>query len=231
MKKVLVVEDEDAIREFIVINLERSGYFVTQAASGEEALDLYENEKNYDIAVLDVMLPEIDGFAVCKKIREDNKSIGIIILTAKSQEMDKVSGFMTGADDYITKPFSPSELIARVDALYRRVSSSDSAKDENIINSGPFALNLRNRTLSKNGTNIELTQVEFYIMKCFIENPDKALSREEILNRVWGEGYFSELKIVDVNIRRLRIKVEDDSSVPKYIQTLWGYGYKWEIYQ
>ena len=152
--------------------------------------------------------------------------IGIIMLTARSQEMDKVTGLMTGADDYVTKPFSPAELTARVDALMRR-SGGASEESSGEISQPPFLLNTRNRTLEKNGQRIKLTQVEYSIMRMFMENPGKALSREEILDMVWGRNYFGELKIVDVNIRRLRLKIEDNATNPVYITTVWGYGYKW----
>ena len=173
------------------------------------------------------MLPGIDGFEVCRRIRATNASIGIIMLTARSQEMDKVTGLMTGADDYVTKPFSPAELTARVDALMRR--SGGAAVEAGEINQPPFLLNTRNRTLEKNGQRIKLTQVEYAIMKMFMENPGKALSREEILDMVWGHDYFGELKIVDVNIRRLRLKIEDNATNPTYITTIWGFGYKWGL--
>lgn len=178
------------------------------------------------MALLDIMLPGIDGFEVCRRIRATNLRIGIIMLTARSQEMDKVTGLMTGADDYVTKPFSPAELTARVDALMRRSGVADEVADQ--IDQPPFLLNTRNRTLEKNGRRIKLTQMEYAIMKMFMENPGKALSREEILDLVWGRDYFGELKIVDVNIRRLRLKIEDNATNPTYITTVWGYGYKWE---
>ena len=178
------------------------------------------------MALLDIMLPGIDGFEVCRRIRATNLRIGIIMLTARSQEMDKVTGLMTGADDYVTKPFSPAELTARVDALMRRSGVADEVADQ--IDQPPFLLNTRNRTLEKNGRRIKLTQMEYAIMKMFMENPGKALSREEILDLVWGGDYFGELKIVDVNIRRLRLKIEDNATNPTYITTVWGYGYKWE---
>ena len=150
------------------------------------------------------------------------------MLSAKSQEMDKVGGLMIGADDYITKPFATTELIARVDAIYRRVSmTSEKAAPVTEIQSGPFLLNEKSRTLSKNGELIDLTQVEFQIMEYFIKNPNVALERNEILNKVWGDNYFGDVKIVDVNIRRLRIKIEDDPSNPRYLTTVWGFGYKW----
>ena len=226
MRKVLVLEDEDNIRSFVVINLKRAGYDTIEASSGEEALEKLKRNPDVKVALLDVMLPGIDGFEVCRRIRGNNSKIGIIMLTARSQEMDKVTGLMTGADDYVTKPFSPAELTARVDALYRR-SGGDAPADTGEISQPPFLLNTRNRTLEKNGVRIKLTQVEYSVMKLFMDNPGKALSREEILEAVWGRDYYGEVKIVDVNIRRLRLKVEDDPTSPAYITTVWGYGYKW----
>ncbi|MBQ2825245.1 MAG: response regulator transcription factor [Clostridia bacterium] len=232
MKKILVCEDEAAIRDFVVINLRRAGYDVVEADCGEAALQKYEEHKgDFDVAILDIMMPGIDGLQVCKELRNKNGSIGIIMLSARTQEMDKVTGLMLGADDYVTKPFSPSELTARVDSLYRRVALSEQKNENNFkeeLKSGIFSLNLRNRTLTKNGKVIELTQVEFQIMEYFISNPQMALDRTDILNHVWGEAYVGEEKIVDVNIRRLRMKVEDEPSNPKYIVTVWGLGYKWD---
>jgi len=231
MRKILVAEDEDAIREFVVINLQRSGYEVREACNGAEALALYEEDPTFDLALLDIMMPEVDGLAVCRELRKKSSSIGIIMLTAKSQEMDKVGGLMLGADDYIVKPFSPSELVARIDALHRRVSLAEARSDNKYkeeLQSGDFVLNLRNRTLSKKGKLIELTQVEFQIMEYFFTNLGAALDRTDILNHVWGEAYFGEEKIVDVNIRRLRMKVEEEPSAPQHIVTVWGLGYKWE---
>ena len=227
MKKVLVLEDESSIRSFIVINLRRAGYDVIEAETGEEALDKLKENPDTRVALLDIMLPDMDGFEVCRRIRAGNSKIGIIMLTARTQEMDKVTGFMTGADDYVTKPFSPAELTARIDALYRRIGGD--MMDDGEIQQPPFVLNTRKRTLEKNGQRIKLTQVEYAIMKMFMENPGKALSREEILKFVWGENYLGELKIVDVNIRRLRVKIEDEPTSPAFITTIWGYGYKWEF--
>ena len=227
MKKVLVLEDESSIRSFVVINLKRSGYEPIEAETGEEALERLKQNPDIKVALLDVMLPDIDGFEVCRRIRAGDSKIGIIMLTAKAQEMDKVTGLMTGADDYVTKPFSPAELTARIDALYRRTGGEETAEDEGELRHGPFRLNTRNRTLEKNGERIKLTQIEYSIIKLFMTNPGRALSREDILNAVWGRDYFGELKIVDVNIRRLRIKIEDNSTIPTYITTVWGYGYKW----
>ena len=226
MKKVLILEDEVSIRSFVVINLKRAGYEAIEAGTGQEALDRLKENPDIGVAILDIMLPDIDGFEVCRTIRATNKTIGIIMLTARTQEMDKVTGLMTGADDYVTKPFSPAELTARIDALYRRIGG-DGGNDGAEQRQGPFLLNTRNRTLEKNGKRIKLTQVEYAIMKLFMQNPGRALSREDILTSVWGRDFDGELKIVDVNIRRLRIKIEDDTANPTYITTVWGYGYKW----
>ena len=232
MKRILVVEDEDAIREFVVINLQRAGYDVVEANSGEAALQKYEeNHGEFDVAILDIMMPGIDGLTVCKELRKKSGNLGIIMLTAKTQEMDKVTGLMLGADDYVTKPFSPSELVARLDSLYRRVAIAEMREENNFqeeLVSGDFVLNLRNRALKKKGRMIELTQVEFQIMEYFFSNPGVALDRTNILTHVWGEAYYGEEKIVDVNIRRLRMKIEDEPSNPKHIVTVWGLGYKWE---
>ena len=232
MKKVLVAEDEESIREFIVINLTRSGYEVEQAENGAVALDLFsKNENSFDVAILDIMMPEVDGLTVCKELRKRSSDLGIIMLSAKTQEMDKVTGLLVGADDYVTKPFSPSELMARVDAVYRRVEmtrgfrKNDSQLDTIVLDE--FELNLRNRTLSKAKQLIELTQVEFQIIEYFFKNPNAALSRTDILKQVWVNNYFGDEKIVDVNIRRLRMKVEDNPSSPTRLVTIWGLGYKW----
>ena len=225
MKKVLVLEDEASIRSFIVISLRWAGYDVIEAETGEEALERLKENPDTKVALLDIMLPGIDGFEVCRSIRATDKKIGIIMLTARSQEMDKITGLMTGADDYVTKPFSPAELLARVDALYRRIGGSENTED--VLSSGPFVLHLRSRTLDKNSEHIRLTQTEFAIMKLFMENPGRARSREDRLHAGGGADYNGEVKIVDVNIRRLRIKIEDDATEPEYITTVWGYGYKW----
>ena len=228
MKKVLIAEDEASIREFIVINLKRSGYDVVEAENGEEAINKYEEENgNIDVAVLDIMMPLKDGLEVCKYLRAKSSKIGIIMLTAKTQEMDKVTGLLVGADDYVTKPFSPSELMARVDAVYRRVSIMNENEKAAVANPdlttvGDFSLDYRDRILYKNGSPIELTQIEFQLLDYLFKNPDVTLSRSDILNKVWGDGYF-----VDVNIHRLRNKVEDEPTQPKHLITIWGRGYKW----
>ncbi|MCL1820750.1 MAG: response regulator transcription factor [Oscillospiraceae bacterium] len=227
MKSILIVEDEPSIRGFVVINMKRAGYDVIEAESGEEALELLTKKPGIRLALLDLMLPGMDGFELCRQIRAAKHDIGIIMLTARTQEVDKVTGLMTGADDYITKPFSPTELIARVDALFRRIGGGERETSSD-MRRGPFVLNNRNRTITKNEKLIRVTQVEYSIMKLFMGNPGKAMSREEILSSVWGRNYAGDLKIVDVNIRRLRMKIEDDATKPKYIGTVWGYGYKWD---
>ncbi len=233
MKRILVVEDEQAIREFVVINLNRAGYDTVECSNGEDALRVWrENPDEFHIALLDIALPGIDGLSVCKQMRESSGTIGIIMLTARTQEMDKVSGLMLGADDYVTKPFSPSELVARVDSLARRVDLLSGKKPKptgDEITLGDFTLNTRRRTLTKSGRDIELTQVEFQIIEYFFTNPEIALDRMDILGRVWGEAYVGEEKIVDVNIRRLRMKIEDNPGMPEHLVTVWGMGYKWVI--
>ena len=227
MKKLLVCEDESAIREFEVITLRRAGYEVVDTSCGEDAIKAFNAAPNdFSVVLLDIMMPGIDGFTVCKKIREKNSRVGIIMLSAKTQEMDKVNGLMLGADDYVTKPFSPSELAARVDAICRRFSAGNDAPSD-ILKSGPFTLSLLSRTLTKNGKIIDLTQVEFQLMELFMSNAETALERKQILVRIWGESYNGDDKIVDVNIRRLRMKIEDEPSNPAHLQTVWGYGYKW----
>ena len=233
MKRILVAEDETAIREFIVINLIRSGYEVVEAHNGREAVEKYEEcAGDFDIALLDIMMPEMDGLEVCKYLRQKSSTIGIVMLTAKSQEMDKVTGLLVGADDYVIKPFSPSELMARIDAIYRRVSINKdladmSKKTADVVTSGEFSLNLISRTLSKNNEPIELTQVEFQIMEYFMSNTGVPLSRLDILRHVWGNDYYGDEKVVDVNVRRLRMKIEEDPSSPEHITTVWSIGYKW----
>ena len=233
MVKVLVVEDEASIREMIALNLRRAGMEAVEADSAEAALPLLEQRPGCDAAILDVMLPGMNGFSLCETIRRTDQKIGIIILSAKGQEQDKIRGLSIGADDYMTKPFSVSELLARVEALCRRVNRSAGGENGKeaapaALVSGDFVLDENRRVLLKAGRPIELTQVEFQIMELFFHHPGIALVREKILKGVWGENYFGDVKIVDVNIRRLRMKVEDEPSHPTHIMTVWGYGYRWE---
>ena len=232
MVRVLVVEDEANIREMIALNLRLTGMEAVEAESAEAALPLLAKKPGCDAAILDVMLPGMNGFSLCETIRRTDQKIGIIILSAKGQEQDKIRGLSIGADDYMTKPFSVSELLARVEALCRPVgrSASTAAGEQAPVSlvSGSFVLDENRRVLLKAGKPIELTQVEFQIMELFFHNPGIALVRERILKGVWGENYFGDVKIVDVNIRRLRMKVEDEPSHPAHILTVWGYGYRWE---
>ena len=230
MRRVLVVEDETSIRELIALNLQMGGYQVLEAGSAEQGLALLSQGQKCDAAVLDVMLPGMNGFSLCETIRRDDPNIGIIILSAKSMEKDKIRGLSIGADDYMTKPFSVSELLARIEALCRRVNRGAAeapVPDETRMVSGQFILDQKSRVLYKAGKPIDLTQVEFQIMELFFQNPGTALVREKILEGVWGENYYGDVKIVDVNIRRLRMKIEDEPSQPKHILTVWGYGYRW----
>ena len=228
MKKVLVLEDEDSIRSFVVINLRRAGFEPVEAACGMEALDRLRADPEIRVALLDVMLPDIDGFEVCRRIRAEGSRIGIIMLSAKGQEMDKITGLVSGADDYVTKPFSTAELTARIDALYRRTGEEPAPRREDELRQGPFVLNPRTRILEKDGKRIKLTQIEYALMLLFMKNKGKPLSREELLSQIWGKEYIGEDKVVDVNIRRLRVKLEEDSASPEYLHTIWGYGYQWD---
>ena len=231
MKRVLVVEDEASIREMVALNLKMAGWEVVEAPSAERALELMHHGEECDAALLDIMLPGMDGLSLCETIRRENNEIGIIIVSAKGQESDKIRGLSIGADDYITKPFSVSELVARLEALTRRIKRggvpAKPAEEQEQLISGPFVLDEKSRMLYKNGTAIDLTQVEFQIMELFFRNPGTALVREKILEGVWGKNYFGDVKIVDVNIRRLRMKIEDEPSSPQHIMTVWGYGYRW----
>ncbi len=224
MRSILVCEDEAAIRDFVVINLQYAGYRVVEAASGEEALEKFDSD--IDMALLDIMLPGINGFEVCRELRRRSNTMGIIMLSARTQEAEKIEALSLGADDYVTKPFSPSELIARIDALYRRVSAAREQPAEE-IRSGDFTLNVRNRTVTKDGVPLDLTQVEYQILYLFFTHPNTPLERTEILRQVWGESYVGAEKIVDVNIRRLRMKIEDEPSEPVHIRTVRGQGYQW----
>ena len=226
-EKILVLEDEIGIRSFVSINLKREGYEVIEAGTGQEAIDKMSSEKNISIALLDVMLPDMSGIEVCKHIRNNFDAVGIVMLTAKSQEEDKIEGFISGADDYIVKPFSIKELLMRVSALSRRINREANSKNKSVIESGPFILDLEKRKLFKSNIEIELTPTEFSIVKFLITNEKQSLSRDQILDEVWGTNYLYDFKIVDVNIRRIRNKIEDDPSKPKFIQTVWGYGYCW----
>ncbi|MBV4424772.1 response regulator transcription factor [Clostridium tyrobutyricum] len=223
-KKVLIVEDEGSIRGFLKINFKRNNFTVIEAESGEKAIENARIEKPI-ITILDIMLPGIDGFKTCEILRREFPQMGIIILTARSQDMDKIMGLEFGADDYMIKPFNPLELIARVNSLLRRIGSQENRSD--LIVSGNYKIDDRAMKAYKDDAEIDLTPKEYMLMKIFMNNPGKALSRNELLNLVWGYDYIGDTKIVDVNIRRLREKVEEESSHPKTIETVWGVGYRW----
>lgn len=230
-KIVLIAEDEKSIRDFITVNLQAAGFTVIEADDGNKAIDIFEkNTSVIDIALLDIMMPGCDGFEVCRKIRKKSPETGVIFLSAKTQEDDKINGLSCGADDYVTKPFSPTELIARVNALYRRVEySRNLIKNANsdTIKLGGYELDLKKHKIYHNEKEIELTQIEFQILKCFFDAPDTSIERNQILKKVWGEPYYGDDKVVDVNIRRLRLKLEKDPSNPEHLITVWGQGYRW----
>jgi two-component system alkaline phosphatase synthesis response regulator PhoP len=225
MSKILIVEDEESIRKFIKISLKREKFEVFEAASAEEGLQKTLQETP-DVVILDIMLPGMDGFELCEKLKKEYENIGIIILTARGQDMDKIMGLEFGADDYMVKPFNPLELTARINSLLRRMKCINKEK-MNFINSKDFRIDQYSKKIFKNDVELDLTPKEFLLMKMFIQNPGKALSRDELLNVVWGYEFIGDTKIVDVNIRRLRSKIEKDSSNPKYIETVWGTGYRW----
>ena len=225
---VLIIEDEESIRRFIKINLERAGYIVREAGSGEEGIEIARQEK-IDILVLDIMLPGIDGFETCKILRDEFPNLGIIMLTAKTQDVDKIMGLEYGTDDYMTKPFNPMELVLRIKSLARRIEPPQEDSEDRHLAQGPFKIDVYSRKFSKNGVEMDLTPTEFSIVKIFMENAGRAFTRDEILNMVWGFDFVGDSKIVDVNIRRLRSKIELDASDPQFIETVWGIGYRWNI--
>ncbi|RUR42117.1 response regulator transcription factor [Clostridium perfringens] len=225
--KILLVEDEESIRGFLRINFQRENFQVIECESGEEGVRKALIEKP-DIAILDVMLPGMNGFEVCQKLRESFPRMGIIMLTAKGEDMDKIMGLQFGADDYVLKPFNPLEITLRVKALIRRLEGISEENNNDCIEVDNFKLDLYSQSLYKENVEIDVTPKEFLLMKIFMQNPGKAFTRDELLNLVWGIDFFGDPKIVDVNIRRLRSKIEDNSSKPKYIETVWGTGYRWK---
>ena len=225
--RVLVVEDEEPIRRFITINLERNGFEVIGTASGLEALELVA-AKRPALVVLDLMLPDLDGYEICRRLRETEPDAAVIMLTARGQDMDKIMGLELGADDYMVKPFNPLELVARIRSVLRRtLKTREDQPEDHVCISGPFRLDLKSNELHKNGTRIDLTPKEFQLIRIFIEHPNTAMSRDELLDKVWGDDYVGEPKTVDVHVRRIREKIEDEPSRPRYIETVWGFGYRW----
>ncbi len=225
MDKILILEDEIGIRSFVSINLKREGYDVIEAGTGSEAIEKLNSEPNITVALLDIMLPDMSGVDVCRYIREKYENMGIIMLTAKAQEDDKIEGFVAGADDYMIKPFSIKELLFRVSALIRRVKKDNDTRKSSVLDLPPFSLDINKRKLYKDGNVVDLTPTEFSIVKFLMMNASDSLSRDQILQEVWGSTELYDYKIVDVNIRRIRNKIEEDPSKPKYILTAWGYGY------
>jgi two-component system, OmpR family, alkaline phosphatase synthesis response regulator PhoP len=225
--KILAVDDEEHIQELIKFNLENSGYKVICCGTGTEAIKIVKSEKP-DLVLLDVMLPGIDGYDVCKEIRKDNNTsnIPVIMITAKSEELDKILGLELGADDYITKPFSVRELLARVKAVLRRTTIQPMDKSyrfENII------VDFEKHEVTKDGKRIELTLKEFEVLEILIKNKGRVITRDFLLDKVWGYEYFGETRTVDVHIRHLRQKVEEDDKNPRYIETIRGVGYRFNL--
>ena len=228
--KILILDDEDPIRQFMKINLDYQGYQTVEAASGEEALRIFEEEKPA-VAILDIMLPGISGYEVCEKIRDMSPMTGIIMVSAKSQDIDKILGLEKGADDYIIKPFNPQELILRVKSLMRSVNLNPRGEKSEEIKSltdGPFTLDIYSKTFFKGEKEIDVTPTEFTILEYFIKNKGKAMTRDEIMRETWGDNYSNDTKIVDVNIRRIRAKIEENPAKPEFIETVWGTGYRWK---
>ncbi|WML33366.1 response regulator transcription factor [Clostridium sp. OS1-26] len=224
-EKILVVEDEANIRSFLVVNLSISDFHVIEASSGEEALKICKTDMP-DVAILDIMLPGIDGYELCQKLRERSENMAIIMLTAKGQDMDKIVGLDLGADDYMVKPFNPMELISRIRAILRRVKATSKTKNEDVISIKNLKLNKYSQKLYKDDIELNLTNRESALMIVFMENLDKAFTRDELLNLAWGEDFFGDYKTVDVHVRRLREKIEEDPSNPEFIKTVWGHGYR-----
>jgi DNA-binding response OmpR family regulator len=223
--KVLVVEDEEPIRRFITLNLSAAGYEIGEAETGEKALEMLGSFRPA-VIVLDLMLPGVDGFEVCRQVREKMPEAFVIMLTAKGQDTDKIVGLELGADDYMVKPFNPVELTARVKAMLRR--RTHFTNDRDVLACDDLLLDLSANKFFKDHHEIELTPTEFALLKMFLENQGRALERNEMLNAVWGENYYGEPKTLDVHIRRLREKLEDNPSEPDYIKTVWGRGYRWQ---
>ncbi|MCS7165049.1 MAG: response regulator transcription factor [Candidatus Calescibacterium sp.] len=223
--KILIVDDEKNIVELIKFHLKKESYKILEAYKGKDAIEIYRKEKP-DLIILDLMLPDMGGFEVCKAIRKESK-VPIIMLTAKGEEVDKILGFELGADDYITKPFSPRELIARIKAILKR--SRMNPNEANEISIGPFRINSITREIYKDNTLLELKPKEFDLLKLFLTNPGRVFSRQYLLEQIWGYDYLGDTRTVDVHIRRLRQKVEDNPDSPVYIRTVHGVGYKFVI--
>jgi two-component system alkaline phosphatase synthesis response regulator PhoP len=228
-KRALIIEDDQHIIDLLTLHLQDLGFDTYHAKSGPEGVKK-ALAQDHDLIVLDLMLPELDGFEVCKRIREENKRVPLLMLTARAEELDKVLGLELGADDYITKPFSVREFIARVKALVRRVETDRGEltvkEPEEVLREGELTIHLTNRTVEREGRKIELTRKEFDLLALLARNPGRAFNRQQLLDMVWGYQYEGYNHTVNSHINRLRSKIENDPSNPAYIQTVWGYGYR-----
>ena len=224
-RKVLVLEDEENIRAFVVINLKRAGYEVVQAGSGEEALEKYQENTDVAVCILDVMLPGIDGYEVCRTLRSEGYEGGIIMLTARTQESDKVTGLMTGADDYVTKPFRPQILGAKVKALIRR-SKSFSQENNQQISCGPFLCDTTTMRFYKNNVELNLSEKERSLLLLFVRHPQQVFTKDMIYEQIWGNLIAVDDNAIMVYINRLRSKIEDNVRTPQHIITIRGVGYR-----
>ncbi len=220
--KILVVDDESRMRKLVKDFLVKSGYIVIEAVDGEEAVDVFMSAKDIDLIILDVMMPKLDGYGVAEEIRKVS-TVPIIMLTAKSDEKDELKGFELGVDEYITKPFSPKILVARVEAVLRRSKSDEETK---LINVGGIDMDLSAHIVKVDGKTIELSFKEFELLNYFLVNQGVALSREKILNNVWNYDYFGDARTIDTHVKKLRSKLGDKGD---YIKTIWGMGYKFEV--
>ncbi len=227
-EKVLLVEDEVAIRKFTKINIEKAGFKVLEAGTGEDGVKI-ALEENPHVVILDVILPGMNGFEVCDILRNEIPDIGIIMLTAKTQDIDRILGLEKGADDYMVKPFNPQELVLRIQSLIRRIKLTNGNEDNKpqVLKYGPFELDSYSKRFTKDKKDIDLTPTELSLIKIFLENVNKAFTREELMKQAWGEENKADTKIIDVNIRRIRSKIEDNAGSPKYLHTVWGVGYRW----
>ncbi len=222
-KKILIVDDEKTLVKTLTYNLEKDGYQVISAYDGEEALNKVESD-NPDLIILDLMLPGVDGFEVCRRVRK-NMDLPIIMLTAKGDDIDKILGLELGADDYLTKPFNPRELLARVKAILRR-SEPQGSSLKNILKIQDLQVDLYQHKVRVKGEEIDLTSKEFALLNLMASNPGRVYSREQLLEQIWGYNYYGDARTVDVHIRHLREKIESDPSNPRYVLTVWGTGYK-----
>lgn len=247
MKHILVVDDEPSIVILLEYTLKQAGYKVSIARDGKDAYDMISSQ-NFDLVLLDIMLPKMDGMEVCRRIRQERIQVPIIMLTAKSEEYDKIIGLELGADDYITKPFSPREVIARIKAVSRRTNSPSnrpiiekndalenqplSSEDQSlkgIVNYGDIQIDLDHFEVLVRGEKVELTPKEYELLVYFTQRKGRIISRDQLLNQIWNFDYAGETRIVDVHISHLREKIEEDTKSPKYIKTVRGFGYKFEV--